>query len=201
MTSETTPETTDREPMSCAEVEKRLEDYLAGALEPMPENRLAAHLTACPRCAAEVALGERVAFELAALPAFDAPPALIARIKDTARGTADAAAPWREAPRPRAVRAWRSRRLWPVALAAGLAMVLALGWWQSRRPAEPTVAEIATAEQEARYAFALVAKLGRRAGQEIRQEVLIERVAAPLLQGVSGRPSRPAAAKSGGMES
>ena len=194
-------------PMTCAEVEAQLEAYLAGELAPAVESRLATHLMACRRCAAEVALGERVAFELSALPAFDAPPELITRLKRAARETPRG----REARRLPAVAALRRRRrLVPLALAAALMAALGLGWWQRARPvappvgpaqtSPPTVAEIAAAEQEARYALALVARLGRRAGEEIRQEVLIERIAVPLVRGVGG-PLQRAAMKSGGMES
>lgn len=163
--------------MTCAALDARLEDYLAGALESVEESLLARHLMACPRCAGEAALGERVAFELGQLPAFDAPPELLGRIRRRVREE--------RAPVVPLASRRRGRLLWPVALAASLVTALAIGWWQGPRAAGPTAAEVAAAEQEARYALALVAQIGRRAGAEVRQGVLIERVATPLVEGVS----------------
>jgi hypothetical protein len=60
-----------------------------------------------------------------------------------------------------------------------------VGWWQREATTEhPPTGQIAQAEQEARYALALLARLGRKATTELRQEVLIERVALPVLDGV-----------------
>lgn len=181
------------ETLTCVALDERLEDYLAGALEAAQESVVARHLTVCPRCAGEAALGERVAFELTQLPVFDASPELLARIKRRVREE--------RAPVVTLASRRRGRLLWPAALAAGLLMAaLALGWWQGARPTEPTAAEIAAAEQQARYALALVAQIGRRAGAEVRQGVLIERVATPLVEGVS-RSLQRAAVKNGEVTS
>ena len=99
------------------------------------------------------------------------------------------------------------RALWPAALAAALVVALAVGWWQRGDPFEgPTPAQVAQAELEARYALALLARLGRKAGTELRQEVLIERVALPVLQGVGrsferGEWARATTKTNGGRES
>lgn len=182
-------------PITCELVERGLEAYLSGELSPEAEARLAGHLTRCPDCAAEAALADRVEVELAALPAFDAPPELIARIKVAARQ------------RPAAVVDLASRRphrfgqaVRRAALAAGLLAALAVGWWRLDRAAQPSTAEIAAAEQEARYALALVARIGRKASAEVRQGVLVERVAVPVLKSV-GRPLSRGAEKTGGLKS
>lgn len=171
-----TLETTD-----CDWTQEHLEPYLADALAGADEDRMAQHLTACRRCAAEVALAARVEFELGELPSFDLPAERIERIKRLARGEESVAA----APvvtladrRPR-------RRLWPVALAASLlTAALIAGWPTNAPPAPPTAAEVAAAEREARYALALVAQIGRRAGSQLRDDVLVERVAAPVADGL-----------------
>lgn len=191
-----TSERMTSEPMTCAAVERRLEAYLGEELTPDDENRLARHLTDCPKCAAEVALAERVEVELAALPAYDAPPELIARIKTLARQE-QASVVVLASRRPRVF----VRR---AALAAALLAGLAIGgsvWWPSDQTRQSSAAEIAAAEQEARYALALVARLGRKASAEVRQGILIERVAVPVLRSI-GRPfNRDVAAKTGGLES
>jgi hypothetical protein len=89
----------------------------------------------------------------------------------------------------------RPRILRPAALAATLLAALALGWWQSSRPAPgPTPGQIARAEREARYALALVARIGRKAGSELRDDVLIDRVAIPVLDSVGRSLNRVPAA-------
>lgn len=171
-----TDRTTARPAMRCAETEEALAAYVRDELDAAAESRLARHLTQCASCAATAALAERVEVELAALPAFDAPPVLIDRIKAAAR--ADRERPATFPRQPGAGRA-ATRRL---AAAAVLAAGLAVGWWQFDRPPRPSRAEVAAAEREARYALALVARLGRRATEEVRDEVLVERVAAPVLR-------------------
>ena len=188
------------EPVTCELVAHHLEGYLAGELGPGDESRLARHLTGCAACAAEAGLAQRVAVELASLPAFDAPPDLIARIKASAR---------REPAPVVSLAARRPRRfLRSAALAAALLAALGLGWWQVQRPASPSEAEIAAAEQEARYALALIARVSRKAGAEVHREVLVERVAVPVLKSM-GRPfersndreTREGTLKTGGLKS
>ncbi len=161
----------------CAEVQRQLEAHVLGELGERQEDRLAAHLLACPNCAAEAGVAERVALELEALPALDPPAELISQIKTRAR---------RQGAPVVSIGARRFRQaLWPAALAAALVAAIAVGWWQPEASLEgPTPAQIAQAEQEARYAIALVARLGRKAGREVRQKVLIERVARPVLDSV-----------------
>src|SRR5258705_8090462 len=71
--------------MSCAHLREGLGGYVLGALEPEEREAVAAHLAACPACAAEHA-------RLAGLPALlqqaegieipDAPPAIAERVLD-----------------------------------------------------------------------------------------------------------------------
>ena len=179
--------------MTCDAVERFLETDLAGGLAPDEENRLARHLTGCSHCAAEVAVAERVELELAALPAFDAPAELIARIK---------AIPTRRYAPVIALASRRPRRFGHfAALAAALLAALAIGWSQVKEAAPPSRAEVAAAEQEARYALALIARIGRRASEELRQEVLVERVAAPVVKSMGRSLSRDETAKTGGLKS
>lgn len=163
--------------LSCAEARTRIEAYVAGEMATTLEDRMAKHLMACPGCAADAGLAQRVAAELSALPAFDAPPQLISRIKAAARDETPESAPL------------AGRRLqwalWPAALAATLVAALAVGWWPGGgSPAGPTSAQIVQAEREARQALALVARIGRKARAELLDEVLIDRVAIPVLDGV-----------------
>ena len=187
------------ESLRCAEVQSELESYLLGELAMEQEDRVASHLLACTSCAADAGVAERVAAELQALPVFDAPVELIARIKTKARAQSAPAV---------SIGARRFRRaLWPAALAAALVAALAIGWWQREDPFDgSTPVQIAQAEREARYALALLARLGRKATTELRQEVLIERVALPVLDGVGrslerGGRARATTKTNGGRES
>ena len=172
------------ETVRCAWALERIDALVAGELEPAEETAMARHVLACPDCAAELGAAERVEAELRALPALDAPPELVARLHAIAEP-------------PTAAQA--ARRPWPVALAATLAAVVAVGWWWSREPAtgsldtveaRPSAAEVMRATEEARLALAVVARLGRKARAEVRDEVLIERLAEPVLESLGGRPAR-----------
>jgi anti-sigma factor RsiW len=166
----------------CAAVRDRLDAMVAGELSAAEEARLATHLMRCADCAAELALADRVEEELHALPVLDAPPDLVARILAVPGGAGT----------PRAAWGGRALRPWPVALAALLAVAAGVGWWRVHVappvPAAsvalqvPTQGEIAEATAEARLALAMVARVGNKARREVRDEILIERVAAPVLE-------------------
>jgi len=186
------------ETLRCRELMYEMEAYVMGELDPAREDLFAVHLMGCTRCAAEAGLAERVEAELAALPPLDAPPELIERIKARAREEAPATVVSMAARRPRP--SGRSV-LWPVALAAMLLTALALSFRHGEVPRTgPTAVEVAHAEQEARYALALVARLGRKASTELRDEVFMERVVAPVGRSLSRNPV-PQPAKPGGLES
>jgi anti-sigma factor RsiW len=188
----------------CAWVGERIDAMVAGDLAFPEEAVVARHLMACAACAAELGAAERVEAELRALPVLDAPPELVRRL---------AAIP---GPALR-VRRWSTAWPWPVALAAALALLVAAGGWWGRewlRPAAapraetasalaPSAAEIQQATPEARQALAVVARLGRKARDEVRDEVLIDRVAVPVLEnlGWRGRGAGDATAPRGGEAS
>jgi hypothetical protein len=94
--------------------------------------------------------------------------------------------PFARPSRESAPRSWRPRF---AALATALVLAL-LGTFllfepRSPRPPQPTAAEVAQATAEARYALAYVGRASRRAGLEIKDEVLPEHLVAPAARSLS----------------
>ena len=189
-------------PDDCAAVLPLLESYLYSELSPTENEGVREHLARCPACAAERRLAEAIQLGLRALPELDAPPEVLLRVRATAAseaaataGTAAATAagtvlPFeRPAPKPR-----RSPGGRPLFATLAAAVVLALlGAFlllqlRSPRPSQPGVAsqaDIARATAEARYAFACIGRASRRAGLEIKDEVLPAHLVAPAARGLS----------------
>lgn len=158
------------------EILDHLEAYLDGDLPAGEEARLREHLAGCPSCAAELALAEKIQRELRALPLPDCPPAVLEKVRRAGRGEV--------VPFPR-----RERSLGRRIAAAAAALVLALGggvlFYQAQQPQQPSAAEIAQAEMEARYALAYISKVSQRAGLDIRDEILQKHLVAPATRSVS----------------
>jgi anti-sigma factor RsiW len=155
---------------SCDRVAELVEAYVDGDLAPPAQARIANHAAACPRCAAQVALAERIRAQLHGLPRLDAPPGVIAGIK------AEAGADRRErAAGPR----WR-RPLW-AALAAAVLLVAVAVSLLTPDPRTPSDAELARAADEARYALARVTQLTRKATRDAGRELTPLRLAAPAI--------------------
>lgn len=159
----------------CRETLDLLEPYLDGDLPPDEADRVRRHLDACPACAAELALAARIQSELRALPQPDCPPEVIERVRRAGRGEV--------VPFPSRERAPR----WRIAAAAALVALAAGGGAlgvhiQHVRQQQEQVAQ---ATREARLALAYFGKVTRRAGLDVRDEVLEKRLVAPVARSVS----------------
>jgi len=161
--------------LSCAEALDLLEPYLDGDLPPGEADRVRHHLDACPACAAELSLAARIQRELRALPQPDCPPEVIERVRRAGRGEV--------VPFPSRERAPR----WRTAAAAALAVLAvgggALGVHLQRVQRQQE--QVAEATREARLALAYFGKVTRRAGLDVRDEVLEKRLVIPVARSVS----------------
>ena len=160
--------------MTCDEALDLLEPHVDGDLTPAETDRLRAHLEACPACAAELMLAQRIQRELRALPQLDCPPEVVER----ARRQGAEVVPFRSH------RAGLPLRL----AAAAAALVLAVGgafFVQSQRPRQPSATEIAQANQEARFALAYIGRISRRTGLDLRDDVIARRLVRPATRSVS----------------
>jgi anti-sigma factor RsiW len=189
-------------PDDCAAVLPLLEPYLDGELSPAEAARVREHLARCPGCAAELRLAEAIQRGLRQLPALDAPPAVLMRVRATARAempempVPTAVLPFeRPAPQLRSRPSGRPRPALAAVLAAALVLALlgTLLLFQLRSPQPPrptaatpaTPADIARATEQARYALACVGRASRRAGLELKDEVLPEHLVAPAARSLS----------------
>jgi anti-sigma factor RsiW len=196
------PKKPPESPDDCAAVLPLLESYLDGELTPTETEGVREHLARCPACAAELRLAEAIQIGLRALPELDTPPEVVARVRAlaaTAAAAETAAVLPFERPAPKLPTPGRFR-LATLAAALVLALFGAVLLFQLRspRPAPPpsaaTPAEVARATAEARYAFACIGRASRRAGLEIKDEVLPAHLVAPAARGLSrslGEPLNP----------
>jgi anti-sigma factor (TIGR02949 family) len=167
------------DPMTCDEALDLLDPWLDGDLPPEEAGRLRAHLDRCPACAAELALAGRIQRELRALPQPDCPPELIQRVVRTGRGEI--------VPFPSRTRTTRMR----IAAAAAV-LALAVGGGslfvhlqQQQQQHQPSPEQVAQATRDARLALAYLGKVTRKAGLDVRDEVLEKRLVVPAARSVS----------------
>ena len=163
------------DPLSCEEALDLLEPYLDGDLPPDEAGRVRRHLDGCPACAAELSLAARIQSELRALPQPDCPPEVIERVRRAGRGEV--------VPFPSRDRAPR----WRIAAAAAL-VALGVGGgslFVHIQHVRQQREQVARATQEARLALAYFGKVTRRAGLDVRDEVLEKRLVAPVARSVS----------------
>jgi anti-sigma factor RsiW len=162
--------------LSCEEALDLLEPYLDGDLSPGEADRLQGHLGNCAACAAELALAGRIQRELRALPQPDCPPEVIERVVRAGRGEV--------VPFP----ASRPLRLRIAAAAAVVALAVGGGSLfvhLQRQRDRPSPEQVAQATREARFALAYLGKATRRAGFDVRDEVLQKRLVIPTTRSVS----------------
>lgn len=163
------------EPMTCDEALDLLEPFLDGELPPEEADRLRSHLQGCRACAGELALAERVQEELRALPQPDCPPEVIERVVRSGRGEV--------VPFPT-----RPLRVRIAAAAAVLALAVGGGslFLHYQHPRDrPSPEQVAEATREARLALAYLGRATRKAGFDIRDEVLEKRLVIPAARSVS----------------
>jgi anti-sigma factor (TIGR02949 family) len=176
------------EPMTCDEALDLLEPFVDGELPPAEADRFRSHLQGCRACAGELTLAERVQRELRALPQPDCPPEVIERVVRAGRGQV--------VPFPSRDRAPLRVRI--AAAAALLALAVGGGslFLHYQHPSDsPSPEQVAQATREARLALAYLGRTTRKAGFEIRDEVLEKRLVIPAARSVSrslGEPADPA---------
>jgi anti-sigma factor (TIGR02949 family) len=161
--------------LPCEEALDLLEPYLDGDLPPGEADRVRRHLETCPACAAELSLAARIQRELRALPQPDCPPEVIERVRQAGRGEVVPFPSQDRAPR------WRTAAAAAlVALAAGGgSLFVHLQHVQQQRE------QVAQATREARLALAYFGKVTRKAGLDVRDEVLEKRLVIPVTRSVS----------------
>lgn len=158
----------------CRDVLGRLEPLIDGDLERAERRAVEGHLESCPSCRRELALARALRDELRALPSLDAAPTTLQRVLEVAEREVSARRSFLFRPRL----AWAALAV--IAIALGLAAVFV-----DRRPRpEPRTAEVAVAVEQARFALAKVGELTRKAGLDLRDEVLPSHLAAPLRETV-----------------
>ena len=173
------------QPLLCDEAFDLLEPFLDGDLTPEESARLQAHLEGCAACAAELALAGRVQAGLRALPQPDCPPELLARVLETGRGEVVAFPA-----RARTLRIVRGRIAAIAAVAAlavgGGSLFVHLQHLQHlQQGAEARQAQVAEATREARFALAYIGRATRKAGLDVRDEVLQKRLVTPAVRTLS----------------
>jgi anti-sigma factor (TIGR02949 family) len=169
-----------KEKFVCADAFDEIEAYLDGDLTADAAAALERHLDSCPQCTEELAWARRVRRELRALPPLACPPEVTERVMAEVHSDGEAAGtvtPFRRPGSPATSR-------WPLRFAAAAAVLLAiLTGTVLLRPITPetqyTAAELAQAEEDARLALAVLSAIQRRAGDKIRQDVLVKRVVEP----------------------
>lgn len=162
------------ETLSCDRASGLVEACVDGDLPPAERALIADHAAACPACAEQIALAERIRAQLRRLPRQDAPPRVIASIKARARTERPAAAV-----DPR----WR-RPLWAALAAAVLLVAVAVSLLTPDRHA-PSDAELIRAADEARYALARVAQLTSQATRDAGRELSPRLLARPAMDGLA----------------
>jgi anti-sigma factor RsiW len=168
--------------VTCEQVLPLLEDLLDEELASEMSRAFEAHLAVCQDCAAELSLAQSVRQQLHSLPELDAPERVLSSVLEQTR----------KAPlKARCHQALANLVRQPARLGAALAVALllissglTLTLLRSGAPADHDPARIAKASDEARYALSLLADASRRAGNNLHQDVLTDRLAAPLLSGL-----------------
>jgi anti-sigma factor RsiW len=159
----------DQEPL-CDEALELIEPYLDGDLSPAGSSGLRTHLERCPSCAAELELAAKIQRELRSLPQLDCPPEVLERVRNAGRGEV---VPFR----PRRVLGLRI-------VAAAAVLLLAVGGAALFLRFEQRRLEVAQATAEARYALAVLGKVTRRTGRNLREDVLQKRLVEPANRSV-----------------
>ena len=205
--------------LECDSILDHLEAYVDGDLEALESRRVEAHLARCPACEEERQLASDIRDELRALPELDAPRVVLQGVFHQV-GTerfqprpAAARPPVARPPvaRPPVARPPVARPAW-AALAAAVFAALVIGGGlffsqTTETPRAPVIAEtpttptvhpedVARATEEARLAFAHIARVSQKAGFKLREDLgehLVEPSTESLLRILSpaSAPTRP----------
>lgn len=174
------------ETMSCDEARELLEPWLDGDLPARQAALVRAHVDRCAGCAAELDLATLIQRELRSLPQHDCPPEVLQRVLDTGREGRGQVVPFESRRRIRTGAAQGFR----IAVAAALLAAIVGGvsfLIPDRSPvSQPSPDEVAQATRDARLALAYVGQVTRRAGLDLRDDVLRERLIDPTTRSVRG---------------
>ena len=170
-------------------MDARVEAYLDGDLPAHERTVFERTLAENPVWEAEVLLAREVREALRTLPEPDCPSfvtdAVMARVQREARASAiEQAQGWIEQ---------HILVLWRPALAMAVLVLLVVAGALIGRPPQPAPqyadAEVQQALDEVRWTLALLTEVGRQTGQSVKQDVLGERVVAPVQEAFTGSPS------------
>jgi anti-sigma factor (TIGR02949 family) len=168
--------------ISCSWAQERIEAHLDGELPDGEINGLETHLRECEICAGELELAERVRGGLRMLQLQRCPDPVVEGVYEQIRGQL-------RATRRQRLREWLDSWRAPLwrPVAAALVVVLMIGGTVSYQNREPEVspAELARAEQQVKWTLAYLSQMGRRTGDRVRDDVLRERVVAPIQNSVN----------------
>lgn len=193
------------ESMDCARVRDQLDAWLDGELSSSSSDALKQHLTACAACEAELRLERRIRSALSSCPQFDTPPRVIETILDQTLRAASArrhlAALFAVARRP----------LWiTAAVACCLLIATTLSIYRYSTPTQLAErSSVARASEDVRIALAQVVRLTRRAGDEVRNEALLDHFVIPTTRSLdrslrrssaTNRDTTPGASNSQGVD-
>ena len=158
----------------CAWVRERIDAFLDGDLSPEEASLTDAHINRCRNCAHELEMAQRVVRSLRALPEMHCPDRVVDAVYDHVGA---------------AQRTWVDRWLawlWKPAIvgvaAAALLIVTTMVGLQWKTPSQVSAEEIKQAEVDAKLALALVTQVSKRATSTVREDVLEERVAVPMMR-------------------
>lgn len=170
----------------CRRIDDLAEPYVDGELDETEHARVERHLKSCGTCRARVELARDIQHGLRALPTLVCPAEVTASVIEATEGASPASArvlhgPWWR--RPTAVRAAM------LAAAAILAVTIASSFRTERLPTPPPVSThqaeaVAQAEADVKLALAYLGRIGERTGTIVREDVLEQRVATPVLRSV-----------------
>lgn len=168
----------------CEWVRDRIDAFVDGAesdLSGAERRRIANHLESCRECARELAMAERVRDGLHEMTISTAPPSVVERAE---RDIGPALGPNKVVRLRGRVRPRVASRV-SVAVAAAL-LVAAMFLASERRGREvaSSPAEVEAAARDAAIAFAYVNKYARRAGAIVEDEVVKQRLLAPMAKAI-----------------
>lgn len=155
-------------------MDERIDRWLDGELDEEAVAALEADAAADPNIEREMRLAQAARSALASLPRPVCPPEVAAAAKAAARADRPDRAPLRNARRRAAAFA-----VAVVLIATSLVLI-------SRQPAEPqpTHAEVQKALDDIQFAFAVVADVGKRTGESVRDEVFTDATIRPIRRAV-----------------
>jgi anti-sigma factor RsiW len=167
------------DPMTCQELESRIEALVDGDLGKPEAESLGLHIARCPGCSRRYQLAVDIRRELRELPELETPAHILEAVLERSR---------RRSSRRRAWNAlWQTPRPVRVALAVAAALgALAIFLPRQMPPSQPAPsAELIHATEEARLALAYLDKVTERTAQNIHHDVFQRHVVLPAARSLS----------------